>query len=191
VILAVPAPQAAKLLARKDEKLAKALSEVRYAPLVSATIFLPKDAFQKAPDKMPRGVGVLIPESEGRQCLGVLFNSSAFPERVVDENQWISLTMMLGGTIYPEMVYKSEDQLLALIRTELAVLFDLDDAATQSAQIFIRKWNRAIPRYDEKILDAWSAARSGWCSTPGHILVGNYTGQVSIRGMMQEVYALS
>jgi oxygen-dependent protoporphyrinogen oxidase len=188
VILAVPAPQAARLLVAKDENLAKALSEIRYAPLVSATIFVPKDAFRHP---RPQGVGVLIPESEGRQCLGVLFNSSAFPGRVVDEAQWVSLTMMLGGTIYPEMVYKSEDQLLAIIRTELRELFDLDDAATQSAQIFLRKWTQAIPRYDEKIMDAWSAARSGWCSAPGHILVGNYTGQVSIRGMMQEAYALS
>jgi oxygen-dependent protoporphyrinogen oxidase len=186
VILAVPAGRAAGLLASTDQQLSKALSEIRYAPLVTATVFVPRKAFNKAPE----GVGVLIPESEKRNCLGVLFNSSAFPNRVMDEQTWVSLTMMLGGTIYPEMVEKSEDQLLGLIRAELVTLFKIRESDAQSAKIFVQKWKQAIPRYDSKIMDAWNAARSGWCSVSGHLLVGNYTGQVSIRGMMQEAYAL-
>ncbi|MFL5815785.1 MAG: protoporphyrinogen oxidase [Bdellovibrionia bacterium] len=187
VILAVPAHRAAALLASKDQKLSKALGEIQYAPLVTATIFVPRKAFKTA----PQGVGVLIPESEKRNCLGVLFNSSAFPGRVRDEQSWVSLTMMLGGTIYPEMVEKSETELLALIRAELRALFKVSDSDAQSVKIHVRKWKQAIPCYNDKILDAWNAARSGWCSTPGNLLVGNYTGQVSIRGMMQEAYALS
>jgi oxygen-dependent protoporphyrinogen oxidase len=186
VILAIPAHRAAELLASKDQQLSKALSELRYAPLVTATIFVPKKAFRR----VPRGVGVLIPESEKRHCLGVLFNSSAFPGRVKDEQAWVSLTMMLGGTVYPEMVEKSDDELRALIRAELRSLFKFSESYAQSAVFHVRKWKQAIPCYNSKILDAWDVARSGWCSTPGHLLVGNFTGQVSIRGMMQDAYAL-
>lgn len=186
VILAVPAARAAALLSTSDSELSKALSEVQYSPLVSATIFVPKSAFSK----VPWGVGVLIPETEKRSCLGVLFNSSAFPGRVKDEENFVSLSMMLGGTVRPEMIDKPDHELLAIIREELKAIFDLDDRGAQSAHIFINRWSHAIPRYDRKLIGVWDAARLGWCSTPGHILAGNYTGQVSIRGMMQDAYAL-
>lgn len=186
VILAVPAPRAAALLSEKDPELSKALSEVQYSPLVSATIFAPKNAFANA----PRGVGVLVPEKENRGCLGILFNSSAFPGRAKDEESLVSLTMMFGGTVQPEIIDKPDHELHALIRYELKTVLNIDESGAQSAQIFIHRWPNAIPRYDRKLIGAWDAARLGWCSTPGHILVGNYTGQVSIRGMMQDAYAM-
>ncbi len=186
VILAVPASRASALLAQKDSRLSQALSEIEYAPLVSATIFISKAAFSS----LPRGVGVLFPEAEKRDCLGVLFNSSAFSDRVRDEAEWVSLTMMLGGTIRPEMIKKADHELFDLIRNELKILFGLDDSSVQSARIVLNRWTHAIPKYDQKTMAAWNAARSGWCSVPGHVLTGNYTGQISIRGMMQEACAL-
>jgi len=187
VILAVPASRASELLAQTDPLLSSELSKIQYAPLVSATLFVPRNAFPKP----PKGVGVLIPEREGRRSLGVLFNSSAFPGRVTNESEWASLTMMLGGSIEPSLVARSDSELTDIIQAELKSLFGLSDANLQKTRIFIHRWPHAIPKYDRELMDAWSAARSGWCSTPGHLLVGNYTGQVSIRGMMQDVYALS
>jgi oxygen-dependent protoporphyrinogen oxidase len=186
VILATPAAQASALLASIDPVLSKALSKIRYVPLICATLFVPKEAFSSS----PAGVGVLVPESEKRGCLGVLFNSSAFPGRVIDESQWISLSMMLGGTVYPEVLDRSDEELLTLIRGELRALFGLSESAAQSSRIFIRRWPRAIPMYNSDVMEAWEAARAGWCASPGRVLAGNYTGQVSIRGMIQDAYAL-
>ncbi|HEV2765761.1 MAG TPA: hypothetical protein VGV38_22440 [Pyrinomonadaceae bacterium] len=32
----------------------------------------------------------------------------------------------------------------------------------------------------------WQLARETWCATPGRLLFGNYTGQVSLRGMIEK-----
>ena len=39
------------------------------------------------------------------------------------------------------------------------------------------------PRAEDPTLMQW--ARETWCATPGRVLFGNYTGQVSLRGMIE------
>ncbi len=186
LILAVPADRAAVLLKDEDPSLANALSQVRYSPLVSATVFIPRKVFKY----VPRGVGVLIPESENRRCLGVLFNSSAFEGRVTDESRWVSLTMMLGGSLRPEIAIKADSEIESIVREELAALFKLQPSALDEVRVFITRWSRAIPRYSGQLMQVWSLAQRGWCTKEGRILFGNYTGQVSLRGMIRVVDAL-
>jgi len=52
-------------------------------------------------------------------------------------------------------------------------------------QLVVTRWRRAIPRYSTGLPRAWAAARETWCSQPGRVLFGNYTGQVSLRGMIE------
>jgi protoporphyrinogen oxidase len=113
----------------------------------------------------------------------VLFNSSSFEGRVADEARWVSLTVMLGGTARPELVRASDDELLGIVREDLGAILDLAPGARIEA--VIHRWERAIPLYDERLRQAWEAARTGWCSRPGRMLFGNYTGQVSVRGMIE------
>lgn len=179
VVLAVPAHAAAPLLDRADPALGAALRAVRYTPLVSVTVFAPATAFRV----LPRGVGALMPSRENRQCLGILFNSSAFPGRVIDESQWVSLTFMLGGSTRPDALQYRDDEIEKAVRSELESLFGL--GATAELHLVTHRWPRAIPRYDDELGNALDRARRGWCSTPGHVLFGNYTGQVSLRGMIE------
>ncbi|MEK6580668.1 MAG: hypothetical protein AABZ55_15700 [Bdellovibrionota bacterium] len=51
--------------------------------------------------------------------------------------------------------------------------------------MIISRHPRAIPVYGAYLEDVWATAKASWCSTPGHVLFGNYTGQVSIRGMIE------
>jgi hypothetical protein len=54
----------------------------------------------------------------------------------------------------------------------------------------VRRWERAIPLYGDELRAARDAATAGWCSQPGRLLFGNYTGEVSIRGMIERVSKL-
>ena len=39
--------------------------------------------------------------------------------------------------------------------------------------------------------EVWQKARDSWCIIPGRILFGNYTGQISLRGMIESAASLS
>jgi oxygen-dependent protoporphyrinogen oxidase len=182
-IIATDASAAAALLESESAGLASLLRALPYAPLITVTVFARRDQFVRP----PQGVGVLIPECEtGWGTLGVLFNASSFQARVADL-QDVSLTVMLGGTSTPEALRESDEQLRTRIRRDLERLFGLIDGAKLDLEI--TRWSRAIPVYGAACLEFWSAARESWCAISGNVLVGNYTGQVSLRGMIEEVIA--
>jgi NADH dehydrogenase FAD-containing subunit len=52
-------------------------------------------------------------------------------------------------------------------------------------RLVISRWRRAIPQYSVTLPAVWQTARETWCAEPGRILFGNYTGQVSLRGMIE------
>ncbi len=185
LMLCVPAGEAARLLEPEDPALAAALREVPYAPLVSATLFFPKQAVPKR----LRGVGVLVPErGSDRSSLGILFNSSAFSGRVTDSERFASFTVMLGGTSGAALLDHSDKDLRELAATEAQALLGIQ---SRPLGIFLNRWQRAVPIYGPELSRAWDAARAGWCSKPGRLLFGNYAGQVSIRGMVDSASHLA
>jgi oxygen-dependent protoporphyrinogen oxidase len=176
LILTVPAPEASKIIGKDSSPaLVRALRTVSYSPLVTATIF----SHAKDLGVNPKGLGVLMPRVEGRKCLGVLYNSSAFNNRVKNPDT-VSLTMMLGGN--HEILKKSDIEIGAIVVSELRELFGLTG---DPLEIRIHRWSNAVPTYNKNLLETWTLAQESWCSTPGHILFGNYTGQVSLRGMLE------
>jgi hypothetical protein len=54
----------------------------------------------------------------------------------------------------------------------------------------IHRWPSALPQYGTDLPDVWQTAREGWCGQPGQLLFGNYTGQISLRGMIESALAL-
>lgn len=178
LVLCVPAGVAEDLLRSVDLKLAAALSRVSYTPLVCATVFFKKEQVKN----VPSGVGVLFPEGEEVYSLGILFNSSAFPNRAT--SHLISCTVMLGGSSSPSAVNETDETLRSWIEKDLQLLFGFEGHLEGCV---IRKWKEAVPKYSRELLKVWNVAQQGWCAQPGHVLFGNYTGQVSLRGMIETV----
>jgi protoporphyrinogen/coproporphyrinogen III oxidase len=181
LIIATPAAEAAALLREADPELSARLDAVRYTPLVSVTAFVDRGSFH--PGRRPRGVGVLIPRVEGRAALGVLFNSSCFPGRAASE-EVDSFTVMLGGLARVEA---PESRIRETVENELKGLFG---GGIHVREQVVHRWPRAIPRYGPELPALWAAARSGWCRVPGRVLFGNYTAQVSLRGMIELVSSM-
>jgi oxygen-dependent protoporphyrinogen oxidase len=183
IILCTPANAAAELIGDADTALSAGLRDLSYTPLISCTVFARKNDFKSC----PKGVGVLVPAQEQRDCLGILFPSSSFEGRTTS-SEMMSFTVMLGGTARPDIIQKSDGDVRNMVAREMKDILGLR-GPIQNISVF--RHTRAIPLYSPAILDLWQTARSGWCSQPGHLLFGNYTGQVSIRGMMETMHALT
>lgn len=174
IILCTPAYVAASLLEATCPITAQALSAIQYAPLVSATVFANKNK-----QFLSEGVGVLKAGDAALDALGVLFNSSAFPNRVHTQDL-VSLSFMYGGTQAVSDVNLADEDIKQKIHKDFIDLFGFT-ADIQS--IYVTKWPQALPVYNEAIESCWQVAQKNWCHKKGHILFGNYTGQISLRGL--------
>ncbi|MEK6580667.1 MAG: protoporphyrinogen oxidase [Bdellovibrionota bacterium] len=115
VVLAVPAQAASELLKSYAPSLSDKLFKLPYAPLVSVTVFTAEPDFPSP----PRGVGVLVPEVEASECLGILFTSSSFSNRIHSGSAHLSLTVMLGGTSRPEILSWTDVKISASVEKEM------------------------------------------------------------------------
>ena len=182
LVLATPAYVAAQLLQSAAPDLAKELRSVRYTPLVSVTTFVERGAFERPVN----GVGVLMPACEDTKSLGILFNSSSFQFRVTDDTRLASFTVMMGGTACPRWLNAQDEEIQQAIKFELYEVLGIREPLAT----VIHRWPCALPQYGIDLPNVWQSARKSWCAQPGHLLFGNYTGQISLRGMIESAVAL-
>jgi oxygen-dependent protoporphyrinogen oxidase len=182
VIIATPAHAAAKIIKPASAALAEKLSGVRYTPMVSVTVFVDRHAFTRP----LHGVGVLMPAREQTKSLGILFNSSSFDYRVADGSRFASFTVMMGGTAQPQWLAAADEEIRQAIKLELETLLGI----IEPHDVVIHRWPAALPQYSIDLPAVWDYARRSWCVTRGHILFGNYTGQISLRGMIESAAKL-
>jgi oxygen-dependent protoporphyrinogen oxidase len=92
---------------------------------------------------VPRGFGVLITRGEGFRMLGNLWDSYIFPHRSPDGH--VLIRLMLGGAVDPDAGQLSEDDAIALARSEVARMYGI--TATPRFECAVR-WPRAIAQYE-------------------------------------------
>ena len=182
VIIATPAYAAATILKDVTPSLAAKLGTVNYTPIVSVTVFVARDSFTRP----VHGTGVLMPACEDRKSLGILFNSSSFDYRVADDSRFASFTVMMGGTSQQHWLQSCDDEIRRAIKLELSDVLGIREPLT----VMIHRWPAALPQYFAALPTVWQQAHDIWCSTPGKILFGNYTGQISLRGMIESAARL-
>jgi oxygen-dependent protoporphyrinogen oxidase len=115
-----------------------AMEAVTYPPI--ATLFLGYARKQVA--HALDGFGVLVPASEHRRILGVIFSSTLFEGRAPAGH--VALTVLAGGMLQPEAAAGTAEDQLALVREDLRDLLGV-----RGEPVFIRHrlWPRAIPQY--------------------------------------------
>ena len=114
VIIAAPAHAAAAVLQSADEALARELAAINYSS--SVTVTLGYD--EKVRRSLPPGFGFLVPRSAGRRMLAATFVHNKFPHRA-PENRAI-VRCFLGGARDEQILDSTEDQILQIVRDELA-----------------------------------------------------------------------
>ena len=177
VVLATPAPAAARLLRTVDSDLAGHLGAVCYAPIVVASLGVAADEFPKPLE----GFGFLVPREAGLKVLGTLFNSALFPGRA-PAGQAL-LTSFLGGRLSPEAVDEPDDRLWAAVRSDVERVLGLGAGAGRG--IRLTRYRRAIPQYRVGHTVWRSRLRADLAGMNGLFLTGNYLDGVSVPAAME------
>jgi len=177
VVVTTPAYDAETLLALMDEELAKALASIPYSPISVAALGYNAAMLNNPLD----GFGFLIPRKENKKILGVLWDSSVFPNRAPQGNALIRV--MVGGTRAPELASLPEEELLALVRDELRGTMGVYEQPTLARSFF---HDRGIPQYlvgHGKVLERIDARLANY---PGLILNNNAYRGIALNDCVRE-----
>jgi oxygen-dependent protoporphyrinogen oxidase len=139
LILACPSRISAELLEGLDPEIATDLGNIPYASL--ASVYLDLEAARIPPSM--RGFGFLLEPGEGSEVLGGLSCSDVFPDHA-PAGRFLCRVMM-GGRRFPELVERSDADLVALAKSTLETYTGY---AGTMRPIHVARVRAAIPQYE-------------------------------------------
>jgi len=139
IVSALPAFALAELVHNFAFGLSSSLYKINYEPAMA--VHLGFDSKNMAfPEK---AFGILSRNAEKVPFLGVLFNSHFFPHTAPEGKDLI--TVICGGARYPEIVAKSDEEVLEEITSCLKELLGIKGSFELTN---IVRWKRGIPQYE-------------------------------------------
>ncbi len=161
-----------------DDDLRVVLDSINYSSNISMTLFFEKTKIQN----FKEGFGCLISRKENIGILGVLFNSCIFQHRVFSEGL-LSLTCIMRD-FDGSLQEKTDESLLEFVMNDLNKIFKIEG---QAKEFSISRWPKGIPLYTPQLYQNWFEINAILKNRYKNInLFGNYTSQISIRGMCTE-----
>jgi oxygen-dependent protoporphyrinogen oxidase len=175
VVSALPASGIASLRLAGATPLA-ALDTVPHPPVTSLFLGYRRAQVKHALD----GFGVLVPALEKRAMLGVLFSSTLFDGRAPEGHA--ALTVMVGGSLHPELAPMPASEILARVAPDLKDLLGVE-----GAPVFIRRnfWPRAIPQYNLGHGQHFEALAATERSHPGIFFAGQVRDGIALPACAQ------
>lgn len=138
VVLAVPAPRAAALVAEMDATLSQSLQQIPYASSAIVLLSYKLDQITSPPD----GFGIVVPTIEKRSIVAASFSSLKFPGRAPDDQ--LLVRVFLGGALAEEQMALSDVELLSIATSEMC---ELIGARGQPQTMDIVRWHEKMPQY--------------------------------------------
>ncbi|MCB9728606.1 MAG: protoporphyrinogen oxidase [Deltaproteobacteria bacterium] len=175
VVLAVPAWEAARLLAPVDAPLAGRLGAIPHAGIISVGLGYPRAQVERPIEAFGLLCASDSPLPQTGPVLGVLFGSSIFEGRAPDQD--LTFTVMLGGARDPEALSLDDAALVDRARAALGVVVGARGAPTA---VQVSRWPDAIPQIPPGHLRTVAALREGIAAWPGLALAGNYLDGVGV-----------
>ncbi|MEE2778703.1 MAG: protoporphyrinogen oxidase [Acidobacteriota bacterium] len=169
VVLACEAFAAGNLVEAFAPSLAGELSAISYPPVSVVGLGFEGSAWAG----VPHGFGVLVPRGEGLRTLGFLWESHIFPGR--SPRQCHLLRAMVGGAVDPEATSLSDEELVALVRSEAQALLAIEE---EPVFRHVHRWERAIPQYEVGHPGRVGRIEAELNRLPGLFMAGN-----SLRGI--------
>ncbi|WP_456426973.1 protoporphyrinogen oxidase [Desulfurobacterium sp.] len=138
VVLSTPSYVAAALVKNFDEKLAEKLYEIEYSPIAVIAFGFIKKGLGHNLD----GFGFLVPRSEGRKILGVLWDSSVFPNRAPEGKALIRA--MVGGARQPHLALAGKEEIARMTYKDIKRIMKIRHRPIMTA---VFKHPKGIPHY--------------------------------------------
>jgi len=158
------------------------LPEIPYPALASLVLGFKRDHIQHPLN----GFGMLIPEKEHKNILGVLFSSSLFGGRAPEGHH--TLTVFMGGARQETLAGLPQAELLDLALKDLNRLLGLSGKPTFIEHTF---WKHAIPQYNlgyGRFVEMMERAESRFS---GLKIIGNHRGGISVGNCLMNGLALA
>ena len=146
-------------------------NDIEYSPVSVLTLGYQKDQIHHDLN----GFGLLVPQVENLQILGVLFNSSLFPGRVPKDH--VSLTVFIGGARQPELALETEEKRLDIATKDLEMILGITGSPTF---VFHKQWTKAIPQYNVGYGEIKSKFHRLEKDNIGLYFTGNYREGISV-----------
>ena len=164
VLVATASYRAAGLLGDLDRELAILLGEIEYA---SSALVVTGHRLTDVAHPL-NAFGLVIPQRERRKILAVSFSSRKFPDRAPDGS--VLLRTFVGGALQPELFNLSDEELVSLVRAELADILGVR-GEPELARVY--RYPRAMPQYHVGHLDRVARIEALTTRHPGLALAGN------------------
>jgi oxygen-dependent protoporphyrinogen oxidase len=164
VILALPAPATARILAACAPDLSAELAAISYSS--SITVGLGYD--RSVRELLPTGFGFLVPRSEGKKLLAATFVHNKFPHRAPDDRAL--LRCFFAGSNAENIWELSDEAIVAIVRSELQQILGVS-AEPLFARVY--KWKSAMAQYGVGHLDRLDRIERLRQQLPGLALAGN------------------
>ena len=166
VVIGAQAHDSAPMFAASDPELARLMGLVEYTPI--AVVGLGFRALRRPLD----GFGLLTTSSARQPVLGVLWDSSIFPDRAPPGAS--ALRVMIGGQRNPELVDQDEKGLLSTAMAGLSATMGVNQ---DPEVVFTWRWDKGIPHYRVGHLAKVDAIFSHVARQPGlHLVCNAYRG---------------
>ena len=146
VLLACPAPEAARLLAGLEPAAAHELDGIEYASMALVTFALPASAF---PEPLS-GSGFLVPAGEGPTIKAATFSSNKWPwlaqelDRVDPGADLVVLRCSIGRFRDVAVLNRSDEELASLALADLARVTGVEGSPVQTR---VTRWVDGLPQY--------------------------------------------
>ena len=172
VLLAGTAHKLAEIRLETNPKLSLApLGEILYAPAASLVLGFRREDVAHSLD----GFGVLVPEVERLNILGVIFSSSLFPDRAPVGH--VTLTCYVGGLRAPELATRDTKSIVELALADLRSLLGV-----RGRPVFVHHsvYPKAIPQYEVGFGRFRDLMNNLEAKAPGLFLAGHYRDGISL-----------
>jgi oxygen-dependent protoporphyrinogen oxidase len=139
IILATPSYVSATLVRDLAPAAADLLDAIRYVSTGTLSF-----GFRRGDVAHPlKGFGILIPRSEQRPINAITWSSSKFDYRAPKDH--VLLRVFFGGSRNPTILERSDDELIAIARSELKAIMGVD---AQPVLQRLYRWPQATAQYD-------------------------------------------
>ncbi|GGW65310.1 protoporphyrinogen oxidase [Streptomyces caelestis] len=181
VVLAVPAPAAARLLRTESPEAAAELGGVEYASMALVTL-----AYRRAEAGLPEGSGFLVPPVDGRTIKASTFASRKWGW-IADENpDLVVLRTSVGRYGETEILQRDDDELVAVSRHDLKAATGLDATPVATR---VTRWDDGLPQYPVGHHARVARIREHVAKLPGLAVCGAPYDGVGIPACIASAYA--
>ncbi|WP_329333560.1 protoporphyrinogen oxidase [Streptomyces sp. NBC_00663] len=181
VVVAVPAPAAARLLRPEAPEAAAELAAVEYASMALVTL-----AYRRADTDLPAGSGFLVPPVDGRTIKAATFASQKWGW-IADENPDVVVLRTSVGRYGETAILDRDDaDLVDVSRHDLREATGLDASPLETR---VTRWTDGLPQYPVGHHARVARVREHLAKLPGLAVCGAQYDGVGIPACVASAYA--